>query len=123
MSLLVLVVEDDDLLRPLTVEAVQLMGFEVTSCSCADEALRLLAKPPTPALVITDVQMPGSMDGLALALTIAGRWPALPVIITSGVPVITTALPPGVKFLPKPASFEALHDLMLAALKAVDIPD
>jgi len=122
MSLHVLVVEDDDLLRPLTIEAVELLGFEVSSCTSADEALQWLSRL-RPALVITDVQMPGRMDGLELAFLITGKWPSLPIIITSGVALPIITLPPGAAFLSKPASVEALHQLVHASLGTADPPD
>lgn len=63
----VLVVEDDPTLRWLMAEAVEHLGYGVTECASADEALGVLERAKSFALLITDVRMPGSIDGLGLA--------------------------------------------------------
>jgi len=65
-----LIEEDDEILRSLTAEAISLLGLTVIDCASADEALVLLESPTPIALVMTDVCMPGSMVGLALAKVI-----------------------------------------------------
>jgi CheY-like chemotaxis protein len=70
-------------------------------------------------VVFTDIQMPGSMDGLALAAAIRGRWPPIKIVATSGiVNVGKVDLPEGGRFLPKPHSYaekvETLRDLISA---------
>lgn len=84
MPLTVMVVEDDELLRSLTIEVVSMLDVNVVDYASADEALAALDNSSSVALVITDVTMPGSIDGWELANAIWARWPALPIIITSG---------------------------------------
>jgi CheY-like chemotaxis protein len=63
----VLVVEDDALIRMCVVELVESAGFEALEADSADEAIRILEMRPDVHLVFTDVQMPGTMDGVKLA--------------------------------------------------------
>lgn len=99
----VLVVEDDDILRELLVESLSLIDVMVAECTCADDALQLLMPEDSFALVITDICMPGSMDGLELAQSIWARRPDLPVILSSGNRIISPhRLPENASFLRKP---------------------
>jgi DNA-binding NtrC family response regulator len=59
-------------------------GYDVLLASNADEALRVLAARPDVRVVFTDIEMPGSLDGLALAWRIHDRWPRIGVVVTSG---------------------------------------
>lgn len=119
MSPTVLVVEDDVTLRSLTADAISLLGVIVIDCATADEALPILEGSKI-VLVMTDVCMPGSMDGLALAQVIWARWPCLPVIITSGNRSFCDGLLPShAMFLRKPWSLDALHQAVRAYLPAV----
>lgn len=110
MSPIVLVVEDDEILRSLVVEAISLLGLCVIDCASADEALSRLEGSSSITLVMTDVCMPGSMDGLELAKVIWSRWPCLPVIITSGDRSMPDGLLPShAMFLRKPWTLDVLH--------------
>jgi CheY-like chemotaxis protein len=80
----VLVVEDDLLVLMSAVADLQAAGFIVLEASNADEALALLETRDSIGAVFTDVQMPGTMDGLALARVVHTRWPLIKMIITSG---------------------------------------
>ncbi|WP_282348415.1 response regulator [Pseudomonas sp. PS01301] len=105
----VLLVEDDEIVRPLIAEAISLLGLEVVECSNADEGLEALENIRV-VLVVTDVRMPGSMDGLALAKLIWSRWAGLPVIIMSGDASLPAGmLPADALFLRKPCTLAALH--------------
>jgi DNA-binding NtrC family response regulator len=105
----VLVVEDDETLRLLMVEAISLLNVRVVACANADEAVIVLERSVPIALVLTDVTMPGSLDGLELAKMIWVRWPSIPVIITSGKPLGTTiSLPSHAIFLTKPCPLDLL---------------
>ncbi|MHC8344631.1 response regulator [Pseudomonas sp. RT6P73] len=105
-----LVVEDDEILRSLLVEAMSLLGLFVIDCASADDALLALEDSSSISLVMTDVCMPGSMDGLELAQVIWSRWPCLPVIVTSGDRSIPDGLlPSNAMFLRKPSSLDVLH--------------
>lgn len=110
MSLTVLVVEDDETLRALTVDAISLLGVVVLDCSSADEALPILEGAFSIVLVMTDICMPGTMDGLELAQLIWLRWPLLPVILTSGDTTVADGMMPSHSyFLRKPWTLDALH--------------
>ena len=70
----VLVVEDDPLVQMLTVDTVEQAGFAVLQADNADEAIAILETRPDIALLLTDIDMPGSMDGLKLAQAVCHRW-------------------------------------------------
>lgn len=80
----VLVVEDETSIRDMLADELRCAGLTVTEAASADEALRLYQTLKPVDLVFTDVQMPGSLDGLALADTLFAIAPDLPVIVTSG---------------------------------------
>jgi CheY-like chemotaxis protein len=103
--LVVLVVEDDFLLRMNASEMIEAAGFVVIEAPNADEAISILETRNDISVVFTDIQMPGSMDGLKLARAVRGRWPPIKIITTSGKRTIEQAdLPEGGRFLPKPYS-------------------
>jgi CheY-like chemotaxis protein len=80
-------------------------GFEVVEAASADEAIEILEVRRDISVVFTDIQMPGSMDGLKLARAVRGRWPPIKIVATSGhAHVRETDLPEGGRFLPKPYS-------------------
>ena len=99
----VLIVEDEFLLRMNAAEMVGDAGFNVVEAGNADDAIAILEGRPDIRIVFTDIQMPGSMDGLKLARFVRGRWPPIKIVATSGhVDVAETDLPDGGRFLPKP---------------------
>ena len=101
----VLIVEDEFLLRMHAVDMIETAGFEAVEAGNADEAIEILEARPDITVVFTDIQMPGSMDGLKLARAVRGRWPPIKIVATSGhVDVRQTDLPEGGRFLPKPYS-------------------
>ena len=100
----VLVVEDEFLLRMDAVDMIEAAGFNVVEAADADAAIEILEARNDIAVIFTDIQMPGSMDGLKLARAVRGRWPPIKIIATSGIHVGETDLPEGGRFLPKPYS-------------------
>lgn len=80
----VLVVEDDMLLRMRAVDMVKDAGFQSVEAVDAGEAVTILEGRSDIALLFTDIQMPGSMDGLALAHAVHERWPGICIILVSG---------------------------------------
>jgi CheY-like chemotaxis protein len=101
----VLIVEDEFLLRMHAVEMVAAAGFAVVEAASADEAIEILEARSDITVVFTDIQMPGSMDGLKLARAVRGRWPPIKIVATSGrLNVGEGDLPDGGRFLPKPYS-------------------
>jgi two-component system, response regulator PdtaR len=101
----VLVVEDDFLLRMDAVDIVRSAGFDAVEAGNADEAIAILEARPNIHVVFTDIQMPGSMDGLKLAKFVKDRWPPIRIMTTSGrVRIDGGDLPRGGRFIPKPYS-------------------
>ena len=80
----VLVVEDEAIIRMNIVHVAEDLGYQVLEASNADEAIEILESHDEIRIVFTDVGMPGSMDGLKLARAISGRWPPIQLIVTSG---------------------------------------
>jgi CheY-like chemotaxis protein len=104
-SPVILIVEDEFLLRMDSVEVLEDAGFEVIPAVNADEAIAILSARSGIQIVFTDIQMPGSMDGLKLAGFVRDRWPPIKIVATSGhVHIEGTDLPAGSVFLPKPYS-------------------
>jgi two-component system, response regulator PdtaR len=97
----VLVVEDEFLIREVISEELELAGFTVVSAADADAAIALLESRSDIRLVFTDVDMPGSMDGLRLAAAVRSRWPPVHIIITTG-KIRPLDVPAGAMFVPKP---------------------
>jgi CheY-like chemotaxis protein len=87
------------------VDMIAAAGFEVVEAGTADQAIEILEARRDISVVFTDIQMPGSMDGLNLARAVRGRWPPIKIVATSGrLNVGETDLPEGGRFLPKPYS-------------------
>jgi CheY-like chemotaxis protein len=109
----VLIVEDEFLLRSHAVDMIAGAGFEVVEAANADEAIEILEARRDITVVFTDIQMPGSMDGLKLARAVRGRWPPIKIVATSGqFDVGTMDLPEGGRFLPKPYSPEQITGVL-----------
>jgi two-component system, response regulator PdtaR len=109
----VLIVEDQILLRMNAIDMIEEAGFEVVEAGNADEAILILESRTDIRVVFTDIQMPGSMDGLKLAAAVRGRWPPIKIIATSGHYVIRDGdLPADVVFLPKPYTLERVSTLL-----------
>lgn len=98
---MILIVEDEFLVSLAITEELEFHGCEVTSACNADEAIAILESRSDIEVVLTDVNMPGSMDGLRLAAAIRDRWPPIKVIVTSG-KIRPSQLPDQVSFLAKP---------------------
>jgi CheY-like chemotaxis protein len=107
----VLVVEDDELVRALAVEMVAAVGFRTYEAIHADDAMKLLEKHSDIRIVFTDVEMPGTMDGVKLAHYIRHHWPPIQLIVASGhVRLVEQDLPIGTVFITKPYTFEYIAD-------------
>lgn len=81
---IVLVVDDEPLLRMMAVDLVEEAGFQAVEASDADAALAIFEARTDIAVLFTDIRMPGSIDGLELARRVATRWPSTGIILTSG---------------------------------------
>jgi CheY-like chemotaxis protein len=107
----ILVVEDEVLIRMMAVRVAEDSGFEALSAASADEAISILESRSDVRLVFTDVNMPGSMDGLRLAHAIRGRWPPVELLVTSAFGDITAKdLPERGRFLAKPYDDDVLSE-------------
>jgi DNA-binding NtrC family response regulator len=110
----VLIVEDDFFIRADTVDMVTQEGFVVFEAANADEAIAILEVHPEIGLMFTDIEMPGTMDGLKLAEYVRHRWPPIKLIVTSGkISLDKAALPQGGLFFSKPYD----HSKVLAAMR------
>ena len=99
----VLVVEDDFLNRLHAVNLVEEAGYIAVEASNADEAITILEARKDIRIVFTDIDMPGSMDGLKLAHAIRERWPPIELILTSGhFDLSDDEIPERGRFFPKP---------------------
>jgi len=99
----VLIVEDEPLLRLMAIDVVEDAGFDVVEATDADEAIKILEARNDIRIVFTDVDMPGSMDGIKLAMAIRDRWPPIKIIVTSGYARFSNpVLPEGAVFFAKP---------------------
>jgi CheY-like chemotaxis protein len=108
----VLIVEDEFLVRMLAVEFLQDAGFKVFEASTAIEAVEILEAYEEIGIVFTDVNMPGSVDGAWLARNVSQRWPDIETIVTSGkMSAAELDLPRRCRFVPKPYRNAELVDL------------
>lgn len=99
----VLVVEDEALVRMTIVDQLEDEGFDVHEAGNADEAVAILETNADIRILFTDIDMPGSMDGLKLAAAVADRWPPVKIVVTSGHRIVEiTDLPDGTMFFSKP---------------------
>jgi CheY-like chemotaxis protein len=99
----VLVVEDEMLLRMRAVDMVEDAGYASVEAMDADEAVAILESRSDIALMLTDIQMPGSMDGLTLAHAVHKRWPPIKIILVSGqLKLADINLPADSRFFGKP---------------------
>jgi two-component sensor histidine kinase/CheY-like chemotaxis protein len=99
----VLVVEDEMVLRMRAVDIVEDAGFTAVEAVSADEALEILESRSDISLLFSDIQMPGSMDGLKLAHAVHDRWPSIKIILVSGLVKVSDAdKPTDSRFFGKP---------------------
>jgi CheY-like chemotaxis protein len=102
-SPVVLVVEDEELLRMLATDMLEDHGLTVVQAATAEEALPILEDRDDIGVLFTDVNMPGRMDGLSLAAHVAERWPHIRLVVTSGRQGLTNnQLPDDGQFVQKP---------------------
>ena len=103
----ILIVEDEVPIRMDIADFLAREGYEVLEASNADEAIEILEANNSIRLILTDVDMPGSMDGLKLAAAVRDRWPPVRIIVMSGHRTVEiTDLPDGSVFFSKPYSVD-----------------
>jgi len=110
---LVLIVDDQPTIRTVLKGLLSQMGHDTLSAANATEALNLLTRSRIPDLLITDLMMPGNMDGQQLAAEVNKRYPELPVLLMSG---YSSEVDIDVEFLPKPFSLDEFRDAMGRAI-------
>jgi CheY-like chemotaxis protein len=109
----VLLVEDDPTVADVTIEMLKTTGYAVVYVKSAAAALETLAGGRAVDVVLSDVMMPGGMNGVDLAREIRKRRPDLPVVLTTGyIEVARTAMAEGLEVLVKPFQFEALAAIL-----------
>lgn len=105
----VLVVEDEMILRMRAIDIVEDAGFNPVEAVNADQAISILESRSDISLLFTDIQMPGSIDGLRLAHAVHERWPSVKIILVSGqVKPSETDRPEGSRFFGKPLGVEQM---------------
>lgn len=117
MRFKVLIVDDEPLIRMDAASVLEDAGFDVIEAGDADEAIDILNSTSGIWAVFTDVDMPGSMDGIRLAHAVRNRWPPVHIFVMSGHRIVEAAdLPAGGRFFSKPydsvaviAAFRELH--------------
>jgi len=115
---LVLIVEDEPLVRMLACDMLEVGGFESLEAGAASEALSLIATRPEIRVLFTDIDMPGDLDGLDLARTVAARAPKVKILVTSGAATpLPSDLPLGARFISKPYLPSKLLDLLKELLE------
>ncbi|MCX7326036.1 MAG: response regulator [Hyphomicrobiales bacterium] len=113
----ILVVEDQSVIRMCAVELIMESGFAVLAAGNADEAISILEARSDVKLVFTDVDMPGTMDGIRLAHSIRDRWPSIALLVTSGKTILAESqFPAGVRLFPKPYADQSIIDAIIALL-------
>jgi CheY-like chemotaxis protein len=113
----VLVVEDSTIIRMGAIDLVQSAGYEALEARDADEAIAILESRDDIDLVFTDVQMPGTMDGIKLSHYIRNRWPPVKLIIASGATIVEeSSLPIGSRLFSKPYDDHTIIDEMARLL-------
>jgi two-component system, response regulator PdtaR len=115
----ILIVDDEPLLRMFAAEIVEEAGFAVLEAKDADEAVVILEARSDIVLLLTDINMPGSMDGLKLAHAVRNRWPPIKIVVVSGqMRIAQSDLPAGSRFFEKPYRTAA----MIAELRSLVSP-
>lgn len=109
----VLVVEDEPIIRLDLIDTLERAGYETLEAGSSAEAIALLERHPEIRVVFTDVQMPGTMDGVALAKCVRERWPPTIIVVSSGKVVFRQGeLPDDIPTLAKPYDQSRLEQVI-----------
>ena len=106
----ILVVEDEFLIRLTLVEALGDEGFEVLEAETGDAALPMLLGDPAIRLLLTDIQLPGTLDGKRLAEQVRLARPDLPILFMTGRPDHAIAATPIEQYISKPYTLSDMCD-------------
>jgi DNA-binding NtrC family response regulator len=111
--MIILVIEDEPVIRMLVSEYIAEVGFEVLQAANADIAIEILESRDDIRAIFNDITMPGSMDGLKLAHAVRDRWPPTHIIITSEIRQISKGeMPDRCHFFQKPYNIEDIVELL-----------
>ncbi|MDM9646817.1 response regulator [Rhizobium sp. S163] len=108
----VLIIEDEPFILLDAADFISDAGFKVIEAPTADRGLQILEQGQKIDAIFTDINMPGDLDGLALASIVSARWPEIGLVITSGKVRDVAVLPAGAVFLEKPY----LHERVVSAI-------
>jgi len=112
----ILLVEDETFVKYYLEEILEYAGYQIVSAANADEAIEILESRNDIRVLITDINMPGSMDGLRLAAAVKDRWPPIKIIVATGKDAPRREeMPMDSQFLPKPYA----PNRVLAAVRLV----
>ena len=112
----VLLVEDEVFIRIDTAEHLRARGFEVVEAGSADDAVDYVASGERIDVLVTDIRMPGSLDGLALAARLRAEQPDLPIVVASGSVTMESAASRVGKFISKPYDPSSIAKLIAEML-------
>jgi PAS domain S-box-containing protein len=112
----ILVVEDDTVVAELAAQLLEDMGYAPEVVHSAQEALAALDRSARPALIFSDVVMPGGLNGIELAQKVRSRYPELPILLTSGYSAQLAKTPAEFPLVPKPYQYEALQTAVAALI-------
>src|SRR3712207_3512208 len=120
----VLLVEDEPLVRTVQVDILREAEFWVLEAQDADEAFEILKRRPDVRAVLTDVDMPGSLDGFEFARLVEQGWPEVGVLVISGKTRPSPGdLPPKGGFLPKPYDSNTLVNALRQVFQVENSPE
>jgi two-component system NtrC family sensor kinase len=119
----ILMVEDNPEVADVTASLLEQLGYRVLRANNATDALNRLQRGHKIALVFSDIVMPGSMNGIALAQEIKNRFPHIPVLLTSGYSDVVQTAASRVRVLRKPFQLPALEKSIREALEHARRPD
>ena len=109
----ILIVEDEVLIRQLSVDQLEMAGYDVLEAGSAAEAITILESGADITVLFTDVNMPGDLDGLELARLVHDRWPNIQLLVTSGGGRVAPGdVPDDGRFMPKPYSLNQMKALV-----------
>jgi CheY-like chemotaxis protein len=116
----VLIVQEELVIRMDVVEAFETGGFKIFEADTAENGIDFLQREPTIRVVFTDVDLPGTMDGLTLAHYVRHRWPPTILLVGSARAVLDTgSLPSKARFVRKPYGSGNLAEAVLVALSQI----
>ncbi|MBJ7446232.1 MAG: response regulator [Brevundimonas sp.] len=120
-----LAVDDDVIIRMDARAILEEAGFRCMDAESGDDALEVLEQHASSVVVLfTDVEMPGSVNGFALARHVADRWPHIEIVVSSGnVQPLTGEMPAKAAFITKPFSAEVVHEELRRLLPDGKKPD